>query len=132
MTAQALNDLPHITVNIERIMRRLEAENTLPDFFLPFDEAGETPIIPVLRAELEDLMAEYRRRMAYIDAIADPMMKRIFELRFIVRKSFREIGIQYGIAGALVKHSIYSYLATTVDFLFFTYWGMCFPIPLRV
>lgn len=111
MTVPELNDLPFITGNIERIMRRLEAENTLPDFFLPFDDAGETPIIPMLRAELEDLMAEYRRRMAYIDAVADPVMKHIFELRFIERKPYREIGIQYGIAGASVKQNIYSYLA---------------------
>lgn len=108
MTVLELNQLPYITVNIERILRYLESSSTEPAWFATAGDAD--PLPGILEQELPDLMAEYRRLMGYIDCITDPKMKRIFELRFIERQSLKEIGSQFGILSGTLKQQIYSYL----------------------
>lgn len=110
MTIPELNELPFITLNIDRIMRQIETENTLPGFFLQVDEEKTAPIMAVLQAELKPLVDEYRRRMKYIEGITDPWMQHIFEQRFLARKTFREIGTECGITSGTLKQEVYSYL----------------------
>ena len=110
MTVPELNGLPFIAANIERIMGRLESPSALPDFFLPFEDDVTPPIVQVWREELPALMEDYRRFTGYISAIPDPWTRRVFELRFLSRKSFREIGLEYGILSGTLKQEVYSYL----------------------
>ena len=110
MTVPELNGLPFIAANIERIMGRLESPSALPDFFLPFEDDVIPPIVQVWREELPALMEDYRRFTGYISAIRDPWTRRVFELRFLSRKSFREIGLEYGILSGTLKQEVYSYL----------------------
>lgn len=111
MTIPELNGLPFLSLNIERIMRKLERGNPFPDFFLPFVGAEpEPPVMRIWRDELERLMPEYRRLTAYISAIPDPWTRSVFERRFILRQSFRDIGTESGILGQTLKAEVYSYL----------------------
>ncbi len=109
MTVLELNSLPYLSANLDRILQYLEADTTVPAWFIPM-EADTDPIREVLQGELPALMAEYRRLMGYIDGMTDPQMKRIFELRFIEQRSMREIGQEYGITSGTLKQQIYSYL----------------------
>lgn len=108
MTVLELNQLPYITANIERILRYLEADSTEPDWFIETGNAD--PLRKTLELELPRLMAEYRRLMAYINGITVSRIKRIFVMRFIEKKPFREIGLVYGLVGNTVKKQIYDYV----------------------
>lgn len=112
MTVQDLNALPFITANAERIIRHLEASDACPDFFLPFEKPVEVPAREVWESELPELLGEYQRITAYIDAIAEPWMRRMFEQRYVERKPFSEIGIEQGLDGGTVKQEIYGYVKT--------------------
>ncbi len=109
MTVRELNELPYITANIERVLRHLESNSMVPDWFIPGDVEAD-PLRDVMQAELTELMTEYRRLLAYIDGITDARMRRIFEQRFIEQKPLREIGQEYGLVSGTVKQQIYSYL----------------------
>lgn len=93
-------------------MQKLEASSLLPSFFLPFDadQTPNDPLVTVLQRELDNLMLEYRRVVAYIEGIPDPWMKNVFVARFIGRKSFREIGTQYSFASGTLKQEVYAYI----------------------
>lgn len=112
MTIQELNTLPFIASNVERIIHYLEMPNTYPDFFLPFDEPVVVPARTVWESELPELMGEYRRIHAYIDTIPEPWMRRMFEQRYIERKSFAEIGVEHGLDSGVVKQELYGYVHT--------------------
>lgn len=110
MTIQELNALPYLTANIERIMNYLEADNMSPDWFIPCGEAEPDPMREGMQQELSELMAEYRRLMAYISRITSVRMKRIFEMRFVDRRSMREIAVKYGVTSGTLKKQIYDYV----------------------
>ena len=65
----------------------------------------------VCKAELLELMGEYRRMTAYIEQIPDSWTRELFQQRFLQRKSFRELGMLRGMPSGTVKHEIYSYIA---------------------
>ena len=112
MTIPELNALPYITANIERILRYLESDSMNPEWFITqgLKSIAADPMRMVLQRELPELMAEYRRLMAYINGITDPHMKRVFEMRFIEQKPLREIGVLYGLSSGTLKQQIYSYV----------------------
>ena len=110
MTAPELNELPFIALNIKRITKQIEIGHVSPGFFLPCATGEEAPILAVFRAELDQLMQEYQRRMNYIESIPDQWTRHLFELRYIERKTFREIGTEYGITSGTLKQAVYSYL----------------------
>jgi len=113
MTVAELNDLPYIGTNIDRLMRIVEQKAAPPKWFLVDDDLPLSEFADLkrlCRGELESLMAEYRRRASYIERIMDPWMQRILTLRFIERKSFRELGTQEGITSGTIKQEVYSYL----------------------
>ena len=110
MTVHELNDLKYLSLIIERILNHLEMKKAYPDFFLPFQNEEGSPVRDVYRRELDNLISEHKRRMNYIESIADPWMKSVFEQRFIYRRTLREIGAEYGTTSGTLKQCIYSYL----------------------
>ena len=112
MTVQDLNSLQYVSLNLERVMQKLEAISMLPSFFLPFDadQTPKDPLATVLQCELDELMSKYRQVVSYIDGISDPWMKDVFVARFIGRKSFREIGTKYSFASGTLKQEVYAYI----------------------
>ena len=93
-------------------MRGMECKTAYPDFFLPFESDIDMPIKAVWKDELAELMSEYRRITDYLDGIAEPWMRRMFEQRYIERMSFSEIGTAQGVNGGVVRQEIYGYLRT--------------------
>lgn len=111
MTVLEMNELPFITVNINRLMKHLES-NCLPPFLTVEGDAAPAPIRQVFQAELRELMSEYRRRVDYIDAIPEGWMREIFTQRFIERRTFRQISTALGIPSNTLKIEVYAYITT--------------------
>ena len=113
MTAVDLNGLPYIAISIERLMRIIESDAGGDG--RSFHGQSVIPTGPMFRqvckAELLELMGEYRRMTAYIEQIPDSWTRELFQQRFLQRKSFRELGMLRGMPSGTVKHEIYSYIA---------------------
>jgi hypothetical protein len=113
LTAVDLNGLPYIAISIERLMRIIESDAGGDG--RSFHGQSVIPTGPMFRqvckAELLELMGEYRRMTAYIEQIPDSWTRELFQQRFLQRKSFRELGMLRGMPSGTVKHEIYSYIA---------------------
>jgi len=112
LTVLELNGLPYISINLERIMRKMETSDMLPAFFLPFEDGTvpDDPLAGIFRQELGELMSEYRRLTAYIEGISDSWMRSVFEWRFVERRTFREIGVKCSMDAETLKKTVYSYI----------------------
>lgn len=118
MTVQELNNLPFLELNISRLLSIAKAaDSDQGELFSQISEIikPDRQLKDVCLAELDSLMNRYREAMRFIDSIDDPWTKEVFELRFIHRKSLREIGTAMAIDAGTIKQNIYSYIALHPD-----------------